>query len=124
MSGDPSHAKIDPLGQEARRPVPRMILSVVARTQQDRVNSRRYPVRGRGFMVWALWTALLGGVPIVDRWAVFTVPDAPKPAYLRPIFPQPFRLKVTRISGDPGTRFALRAGGSATWGADARHHYS
>jgi len=63
-------------------------------------------------------------VPIVDGWAVFPAPDAPKPAYLVPTFLEPFSLKVTRISGDPGSRIAWRAGGSPTWGADARHHYS
>jgi len=63
-------------------------------------------------------------IPIVDRWAVFTAPDAPKPAYLMPVFLEPFHLKVTRITGDPGRSIALRAGGSPTWGADARHHYS
>src|SRR5437016_5226154 len=62
--------------------------------------------------------------PIVDPWAVFTAPDVAKPAYLMPIFPEPFHLKVTRISGDAGSRIAWRAGGSPTWGADARHHYS
>jgi hypothetical protein len=65
-----------------------------------------------------------GRAPIVDPWAVFTVPDEPKPAYLTPIFVEPFRLKVTRISGDPGRRIALGTRGSPTWGADARHHYS
>src|SRR2546430_344415 len=62
--------------------------------------------------------------PIVDPWAVFTAPDVAKPAYFIPIFPEPFHLKVTRISGDAGSRIAWRAGGSPTWGADARHHYS
>jgi len=62
--------------------------------------------------------------PIVDPWAVLTAPDVAKPAYLMPIFPEPFHLKVTRISGDAGSRIAWRAGGSPTWGADARHHYS
>ena len=62
--------------------------------------------------------------PIVDPWAVLTAPDVAKPAYFIPIFPEPFHLKVTRISGDAGSRIAWRAGGSPTWGADARHHYS
>jgi len=55
---------------------------------------------------------------------VFAVPEVPKPAYLTPIFPEPFHLKVTRITGDSGSRIALRGAGSATWGADSRQHYS
>src|SRR6266568_7098555 len=110
--------------------------------QRNRLRSEM-PVTRPGLIVCVLWAApvavasrgasqavtpLAGsrpkGVPIVDRWPVFTAPDAPKPAYLIPVFLQPFRLKVTRITGDPGSRIGLRAGGSPTWGADARHHYS
>ena len=68
-------------------------------------------------------TASSGSGPITDAAAVLTEPTLPKPAALSPIFPSPFNLKVTRIVGDPGSLFTMSAGGSGSWGSDARHHY-
>jgi hypothetical protein len=69
-------------------------------------------------------TASSGSGPITDPLAVLTEPTLAKPAALSPIFPSPFNLKVTRIVGDPGSSFTMSAGGSGSWGSDARHHYS
>src|SRR5439155_14253319 len=63
-------------------------------------------------------------VPITDPWAVFSVPTVPKPAYLTPIFPEPFRLGVVRIAGDSGAPISFGAGGTCSWGSDVRQHYS
>ncbi len=68
-------------------------------------------------------TASSGSGPITDAAAVLTEPTLAKPAALSPIFPSPFNLKVTRIVGDPGSLFTMSAGGSGSWGSDARHHY-
>ena len=51
-------------------------------------------------------------------------PELAKPAYLTPIFPEPFDLKVTRVADDAGRVISFRAGGVGRWGSDARHHYS
>lgn len=91
---------------------------------------------GRGLLVDLVWVALVllaapvagqsaaGRRPISDPWKGLATPDTPKPAYLVPGYPEPFGLKVTRITGDPGSRTALPAGGVVIWGADARPHYS
>ena len=59
-----------------------------------------------------------------DPRTVFSEPTVAKPAYLETIFPEPFRLPVTRIVADPGKTISLRDGGMGRWGSDARHHYS
>src|SRR5690349_18662204 len=69
-------------------------------------------------------TASSGGGPITDPGIVLTVPTLAKPAFLSPIYPTPFNLKVMRIVGDSGTTTPMTGGGSVTWGSDARHHYS
>jgi len=69
-------------------------------------------------------TASSGGGPITDPGIVLTVPTLAKPVFLSPIYPTPFSLKVMRIVGDSGTTITMTGGGSGTWGADARHHYS
>lgn len=62
--------------------------------------------------------------PITDPAAVLTPEAIPDPGYLSPVFPQPFRLKVLRVSGDRGAPIALPGGERASWGSDARQHYS
>src|SRR5206468_101258 len=69
-------------------------------------------------------TASSGGGPITDPGIVLAVPTLAKPVFLSPIYPTPFSLKVMRIVGDSGTTITMTGGGSGTWGADARHHYS
>jgi hypothetical protein len=69
-------------------------------------------------------TASSGGGPITDAGIVLTVPTLAKPAFLAPLYPTPFNLKVVRIVGDPGTMTPMTGGGAVTWGSDARHHYS
>jgi hypothetical protein len=58
-----------------------------------------------------------------DGNAVFSVPQVPKPAYMAPFTDPKFKTTVDRIAGDPGTAIHFRAGGTGTWGKDARHHY-
>src|SRR5439155_22918351 len=65
-----------------------------------------------------------GGGPITDPGIVLTRPTLARPAFLSPIYPTPFNLKVMRIVGDWGTTITMTGGGSGTWGSDARHHYS
>jgi hypothetical protein len=62
--------------------------------------------------------------PITDSKAVFTAVALPKPAYLAPIFPGPFGLKVIRIVNDPGTPIDFAGAATGRWGPDARQHYS
>ena len=47
----------------------------------------------------------------------------PKPGYLSPTRLGPLDHWVVRVANDPGMAI-VTAGGSGTWGADARHHYS
>jgi hypothetical protein len=65
-----------------------------------------------------------GGGPITDPRIVLAEPTVAKPAFLSPISPTPFNVKVMRIVGDPGTTIRMTGRGSGTWGSDARHHYS
>ncbi len=60
---------------------------------------------------------------ITDPRVVLSEPAVPRPAYLTPIFPGPFYLSVTRITGDPG-RPLTTSSGPGTWGGVVRHHYS
>ena len=65
---------------------------------------------------------------LTDPDTVLPEPAVPKPAYLAPIFPEPFGLKVTRIAGDSGEPIDFSSSparrGRGTWGSDARQHYS
>jgi hypothetical protein len=64
-----------------------------------------------------------GARPASEPRASVAAPDVPKPAYLAPVCPQPFGLRIIRIADDPGRPLTL-AQVAGTWGADARHHYS
>ena len=64
-----------------------------------------------------------GGSVITNPSLVLTEATGPKPAYLVPITPSPFGLRVTRIANDPGQTMTLQ-NGTGTWGSDARQHYS
>jgi len=64
------------------------------------------------------------GVVGADPRQVFSEPIVAKPAYLKAVFPEPFRLPVTRIVADSGKPISFRSGGVGRWGSDARHHYS
>jgi hypothetical protein len=79
---------------------------------------------GKNGMATVTVTASSGGGPITDPGIILTVPVLARPAFLAPLSPTPFNLKVMRIVGDPGTTTPMTGGGSVTWGSDARHHYS
>src|SRR5207249_2303752 len=79
---------------------------------------------GKNGMATVTVTASSGGGPITDPGIILTVPMLAKSAFLAPLYPTPFNLKVMRIVGDSGTPFTMTGGGSGTWGSDARHHYS
>ncbi len=61
---------------------------------------------------------------LIDPARVLREPELAKPAYLTPIFPEPFNLKVLRVADDSGRAILFRGGGAGWWGSDARHHYS
>lgn len=65
-----------------------------------------------------------GRRPLTDPDAVLPEPRVPKPAYLVPLFPEPFGLKVLRITDDTGKQIGFPSSQRGTWGSDARHHYS
>jgi hypothetical protein len=55
----------------------------------------------------------------------FAVPDIPKPKYLNTIIDPVFVTKITRISGDPGTKIMTKNGEAiGAWGTVVKHHYS
>jgi hypothetical protein len=64
-----------------------------------------------------------GGLPsaLTNSAAVYSIPSAGQPAYLKPITDPTFGSSVRRITPDPGASSAPVAG---TWGSDTRHHYS
>jgi hypothetical protein len=64
-----------------------------------------------------------GGLPsaLTNGAAVYSVPAAAQPAYLKPIIDPTFGSSVRRITPDPGVSTAPVSG---TWGSDTRHHYS
>ena len=64
-----------------------------------------------------------GTRPLSDPAPVYATPNVPKPEYLTPRCDAPFGTAVIRIADDPGRPLPLD-GGRASWGADARHHYS
>ena len=61
-------------------------------------------------------TGPTSGGPITDPGTVLTEPTVAHPAFLSPIYPTPFNLKVMRIAGDPATTITMTGGGSGTWG--------
>jgi hypothetical protein len=60
-----------------------------------------------------------------DPQATFAVPDIPRPKYLNTIIDPVFGTKVTRVSGDPGTKIMTKNGEEiGVWGDVVKHHYS
>ena len=58
---------------------------------------------------------------LIDPFAVFAVPQVPKPAYVAPFADPTFGSTVERVGNNVGASTAPVPG---TWGSDARHVYS
>ena len=61
------------------------------------------------------------GTVLTDPYAVFSVPQVPRPAYLAPFIDPTFNSTVERVGSNVGASTAPLLG---TWGSDARHVYS
>ena len=86
-----------------------------------------FVLNGTGFESYALaggqewcWTKMVD-----DPDASFEVPDIPRPEYLKTIIDPIFGTKITRITGDPGTRIITKSGENiGVWGDAVKYHYS
>ena len=58
---------------------------------------------------------------VTNASAVFSVPAASEPAYLKTLTDPTFNTRLMRIASNPG---ASTSPVSGTWGTDTRHHYS
>jgi len=67
-----------------------------------------------------------GSVPLIDPNLIFSVPQVPRPAYLKPITDPTFGTRITRIADDFGRPIAWseNTAGVGAWSGIARHHYS